>query len=240
MKQAQKMAKFAGRTPDSLRNADLSAELETEQERRGDIARLKAENIYEEVLPGVSVRYTMNSEAVKEDIILANAQALDNASLRLPKDFDYAVTEGQQLKVLDKATGAELFNMSTPVVYDAAGRETIADAVLTDCGEYVRMAYVIDPAFMAEAQFPVTIDPIINSTNPVHNIQDTTLGRGSSMTPYTENHMKIGKYNGSVDCVGLLKFNILAIPKACDTVIQAVLQLASKSSSTSRPIRRMR
>lgn len=234
------MAKFAGRTPDSLRNADLSAELETEQERRGDIARLKAENIYEEVLPGVSVRYTMNSEAVKEDIILANAQALDNASLRLPKDFDYAVTEGQQLKVLDKATGAELFNMSTPVVYDAAGRETIADAVLTDCGEYVRMAYVIDPAFMAEAQFPVTIDPIINSTNPVHNIQDTTLGRGSSMTPYTENHMKIGKYNGSVDCVGLLKFNILAIPKACDTVIQAVLQLASKSSSTSRPIRRMR
>ena len=51
MKQAQKMAKFAGRTPDSLRNADLSAELETEQERRGDIARLKAENIMRKLSP---------------------------------------------------------------------------------------------------------------------------------------------------------------------------------------------
>ncbi len=236
VKQAQKMAKFVGRTLDSLKNADLSSEIETEQERRGDIAKLKAANTYEEVLPGVSVRYTLSSETVKEDIILAKAEALSRAAIRLPRQFDYAVDESKKLLVKDKDTGDIAFTMNTPFVYDAAGKETIADIVLTDCGEYIRMEYVLDATFMAEAQFPVTIDPVINSTNPVHNIQDTTLGRGSSMTPYTENHMKIGKYNGSVDCVGLLKFNILAVPKACDTVIQAVLQLAPKSSSTSKYI----
>ena len=236
VKQAQKMAKFVGRTIDSLKNADLSAEIETEQERRGDIARLKAENTYEEVLPGVSVRYTLRSETVKEDIILANAEALSRTAVRLPKQYDYAVDEGKKLLVKDKATGGVVFTMATPFVYDAAGKETIADVVLTDCGEYVRMEYVLDAAFMAEAQFPVTIDPVVHSTNPVNNIQDTTLGEGSSLKPYTENHMKIGKYGGTMRCVGLLKFNILAIPKACDTVIQAVLQLAPKSCSTSNYI----
>ena len=236
VKQAQKMAKFVGRTIDSLKNADLSAEIETEQERRGDIARLKAENTYEEVLPGVSVRYTLRSETVKEDIILANAEALSRTAVRLPKQYDYAVDEGKKLLVKDKATGGVVFTMATPFVYDAAGKETIADVVLTDCGEYVRMEYVLDAAFMAEAQFPVTIDPVVSSTNPVHNIQDTTLGEGQSAKPYTADHLKIGKYNGSVRCVGLLKFNHLAVMPASDTVVGAVLQIRTKSSSTSNYI----
>ena len=236
VKQAQKMAKFVGRTIDSLKNADLSAEIETEQERRGDIARLKAENTYEEVLPGVSVRYTLRSKTVKEDIILANAEALSRTAIRLPKQYDYAVDEGKKLLVKDKATGSVVFTMATPFVYDAAGKETIADVVLTDCGEYVRMEYVLDAAFMTEAQFPVTIDPVVSSTNPVHNIQDTTLGEGQSAKPYTADHLKIGKYNGSVRCVGLLKFNHLAVMPASDTVVGAVLQIRTKSSSTSNYI----
>lgn len=233
VKMAQKTPKFVGRTLESLQMADLEAELETEQEKRADIANLRAQNRYDEVLPGVSVRYTLNGESVKEDIILANAQALAHASLRLPADFAYEVTEAQQLRVLDKVDGAELFSMSTPVVYDAEGKETIAQVVLTDCDGYVRMAYAIDPAFMAEAAYPVTIDPIIHSSNPVNNIQDTTLCENLTLRPYTQDHIRIGRTAG-IYCVGLLKFNILAIPKACDTVVQAVLQMAVKSSSTSK------
>ena len=126
--------------------------------------------------------------------------------------------------------------METPVVYDAAGSETIADVVLTDCGEYTRMEYVLDAAFMADAQFPVTIDPIIKSSNPAQNIEDTTLGEGSTLKPYKENHLKIGKYNGSVRCVGLFQFRTIAIPSASDTVISAVLQMCPKSAPTTNYI----
>ena len=38
---------------------------------------------------------------------------------------------------------------------------------------------------MNDAVYPVTIDPVIHSTNAVHNIQDTTLGEGQSAKPYT-------------------------------------------------------
>ena len=40
----------------------------------------------ESALPGVSVRHTVNGEALKEDIILENAEALHRAALRLPKE----------------------------------------------------------------------------------------------------------------------------------------------------------
>ena len=115
--------------------------------------------------------------------------------------------------------------MDAPYVYDANGNDTIARVVLSDCGEYIRLAYALDDAFLAKAVFPVTIDPVIHSGGALTNIQDTTLGEGQSFTPYTEDHMKVGKFSGSVRCVGLLKFNALAIPRASDAVISAVLQI---------------
>lgn len=236
VKQAQKMPKFVGRTVESLRSADLAAEIETAQEQRGDVDRLKAENIYEEVLPGVSVRYTVMSDRVKEDIILSNAEALSRAAIRLPKAFEYEMTDAAQLLVKDVQSGEVVFMMDAPLVYDAKGKETLAQVVLTDAGEYVRMEYVIDPLFMADAVYPVTIDPVIHSTNAVHNIQDTTLGEGQSARPYTADHLKIGKYGGTLRCVGLLQFETLAIPPAGNTIVSAVLQMHTMSGSTSNVV----
>ena len=78
------------------------------------------------VLPGVSVRYTVNGEALKEDIILENAEALHLAALRLPQEYDYEVTARRELLVKDQATGKALFCMDAPLVYDAEGKETAA------------------------------------------------------------------------------------------------------------------
>ncbi len=152
-KLAQKQPKYVGRTLSDLQAADLEKELGTEQERRADIAKLRSQSIYEELLPGVSVKYTLSSESVKEDIILSEAEALKNAAIRLSKEYEYKVTDGHELKVLDKSNGKELFVMSAPVVYDAEGAETDAEIALTDCGEYVRMEYQIDPEYMAKAAY---------------------------------------------------------------------------------------
>ena len=233
--QAQAMPKFVGRTVESLKAADLTAEIETAQEQRGDIAQLKSENTYENVLPGVSVRYTLASDRVKEDIILANAEALSRAAIRLPKAFDYEATDSAQLLVKDAQSGAVAFRMDTPLVYDAEGKETLAEIVLTDAGEYVRMEYRIDPLFMNDAVYPVTIDPVVHSGRPALTIQDTTIRQGSTAHPYTDAYLKLGVKSGNYH-VALLKFNILAIPKASDTVIQAVLQMAVRSSSSSKYI----
>ena len=233
---AKKMPKFVGRTVSSLRNEDLAAAIETEQERRADIAALKAETAYENVLPGVSVRYELNGGSLKEDIILANRDALAHAAIRLPAEYDYEVSDANELCVLDRETGKQLFSMNTPIVYDAQNERTIAAVVLTACGAYTRMEYRIEEAYLNRAVFPVTIDPVVNSSNAIQNIQDTTIGEGRSYGYPNETYMMVGKYNGSVNTVAMLKFVQLARLTASDTVISAVLNITPKSSDSSKYI----
>ena len=236
VKMAQQMPKFAGRTIESLQNEDLAVEIETEQERRADIVALKAETAYENVLPGVSVRYELNGSALKEDIILANKEALAHAAIRLPAEYDYAVSGKNELIVLDKQTGEQLFSMNTPLVYDAEDKQIIAEVVLTACKDYTRMEYRIDEDYLNNAVYPVTIDPVVNSTNAINNIQDTTIGQGRDYGYPNETYMMVGKYNSSVNTVAMLKFVQLAKLTASDTVISAVLNIAPKSSGSSKYI----
>lgn len=219
VKMARQMSKFAGRTIESLQNADLAAELETEQERRADIAALKAETAYENVLPGVSVRYELNGSALKEDIILANKDALAQAAIRLPATYDYTVTEKNALIVMDKRTGEQLFSMNTPLVYDAEDKQVIANVVLTACNGYTRMEYHIDEDYLNNAVYPVTIDPVVNSSNAINNIQDTTIGQGRDYGYPNEEYMMVGKYNSSVNTVAMLKFVQLAKLTASDMIL---------------------
>ena len=95
------ISRYAGRTAESLQGADLAAELETAQAARMDICALRAENRYDEVLPGVSVTYELVSDALKENIILADAAALGRAAIRMPGDYSYEVTPEQELLVQD-------------------------------------------------------------------------------------------------------------------------------------------
>ena len=230
VEQAKKLGKYAGRTEESLKAADLAAELESAQERRSDIAALKAENTYAEILPGVSVRYTLHGMRVKEDIILAEAGALKRAAIRLPKEYEYDVTVKGELLAQDRQTGAILFSMDAPVVYDAEGRKTVAGVTLTDCGSYTRMEYEIEEGYLAEAAYPVTIDPVINSSAASTNIHDTTICRGYNFGRPNDAYMMIGKYNGVSDMLAMLKFRQLAKLTASDTVISAVLNVAPKSA----------
>ena len=227
---AAAMPKFVGLTRASLLAKDLSAELESPQQRRGDLVRLRSENAYDEILPGVSVRYTLNGQSLKEDIIVASPDALARTALRLPKDFTYELTEYGSLLV--KKEDTVLFTLNTPFVFDADGNQTIAASALSDCGDYVRLAYVIDPEFLAGASFPITIDPLVNTQDPVHNIQDTTLTEGSSAKPYTAPYLYVGKSSGKRN-VAVIKFNTIPIPQAKDAVVSAQLAMVCTATSGS-------
>ncbi|HIV31669.1 MAG TPA: hypothetical protein IAB20_12275, partial [Candidatus Pullichristensenella excrementipullorum] len=128
---AQATPLFVGRTRASLEKADLSV-LETEAEKRADLtATMDSDAIYENVLPGLSVRYTLHGQTLKEDLILANAAALPHAALRLPDTYDYEAMDDGSVSVRDKATGESIFVFEAPYVYDAENAEIPATVVLT-------------------------------------------------------------------------------------------------------------
>ena len=224
---ARALPKFVGRTLESLETADLPAELENAQERRAALPRLNAENTYEGVLPGVSVRYSVNGETLKEDIILASADALSRAAIRLPKDYDYEVTEQSELRVKDRETGETRFIMRRPNVYDSSGEEVFASVVLSDMDEYVRMEYVVDAAFMESAAYPVTIDPIVQTSTTNVSVCDAYIWKKNPNTNYGDvSLMRCGTGSGG-ESISLIKFNKLIRLKASDTVLSATLRVSA-------------
>ena len=233
---AQATPLFVGRTRASLEKADLSV-LETEAEKRADLtATMDSDAIYENVLPGLSVRYTLHGQTLKEDLILANAAALPHAALRLPDTYDYEAMDDGSVSVRDKVTGECYYVFEAPYVYDAENAEIPATVVLTPVSDGVRMHYALDGEALAQAAFPVTIDPLIRSANANKYTEFTCLADGQSL-PYSQaqDHIKTGAYNGK-QCVGMLRFLSLAPLEASDTVIQAQLCMYSKNRSTSNYI----
>lgn len=224
---AQRLPKYVGRTVESLKTADLEHEIESAQDRRASIAKLRAENTYNNVRPGINVRYSLNGEAMKEDIIIANAEALDSAALRLPKSYNYRVAEDKRLLVLDPATGEVRFSMSTPVVFDDAGAEAMADIILTDKGDYIRLAYVLPDEFIQKAVFPVTIDPVVQTATTNAAVCDAYIWANNPSTNYGSVHlMRCGDGTGG-ESLALIKFNKLIKLRASDTVLSAQLRVTA-------------
>ena len=226
---AQSLPRFAGRTLESLEAADLSAELESPQERRAALPCLRAENTYEGALPGVSVRYTVNGEALKEDIILENAEALHLAALRLPQEYDYEVTARRELLVKDQTTGKALFRMDAPLVYDAEGAATLAAVTLEEAEDGVILRYSLSEAFLSEATFPVTIDPVVRTATTDAAVADTYIWEKNPDTNYGDVYlMRCGHGEGG-ESIALVRFKQLIALRASDTVISAQLRMHEQS-----------
>lgn len=236
VKVAQRMGKYAGRTIESLQTADLEHEIDSAQDRRATIAKLRAENTYENVRPGISVRYSLNGETMKEDIILSSAAALEYAALKLPKTYRYEVTEDNQLFVFDPETDKRCFIMSAPFVYDAAGEETIADVVLENKADYVRLSYELDQNFLSKAVYPITIDPVVQTETTNAAVCDSYIWAKNPNTNYGSVYlMRCGDGSGG-ESLALIKFNQLIKVRASDTILSAQLRITAYNYPDSNEI----
>ena len=225
---AQKLPQYVGRTLDSLLSANLSEEMETPEERRMLPIRMRSEARYDQICPGVSVRYSLSGERLKEDILLDNADALDRVVIRLSDAFDYRISEDDELLACVPETGEMAFMMSTPVVYDAAQRFTQAQIQLEKADGFVRMRYVLEENWLRDAVFPVTIDPVIVTkvedaaiedayiwNNPNSNYRNTNFGKAHLM--------RCGLGEGG-ESISLIRFKTLVNQRASDTILSAQLR----------------
>lgn len=137
-----------------MTTAQLDRALRTNAERRGSTLEKAAEIAYANILPGVTARYHLESARVKEDIVAGSAAALASVALRLRGDYEYAVAADQSVRVLDKESKEALFTFAPPRVYDAQGKEEIAQVQLESAEGYTRMTYRLSDGFLADAAYP--------------------------------------------------------------------------------------
>jgi RHS repeat-associated protein len=237
IRRAKERHEYAKRDVESFTDEELK-QMETGEERRSDLTEKTSQVEYNEILPGVTVRYTLSGGQLKEDIIAQDREALSRIPLRLPGRYTYLVNEDQSVSVRDQSD-REIFSFDMPVVYDAHRVSTIAKVLLTRCDGYVRLNYELDEDFLAAAQFPVTIDPVARDRGTSSNVEAFYVNtKKNSNDQYDSNNhtstkLLVGK-NGTKEYATVLRFKTLALLKASDTVVSAKLKLTVMTPSTAK------
>lgn len=154
---------------------------------------------YEDILPGVSVRYTSMPDGLKEDIVLAGLGAARSFVFEVEASQDLRVVESSagDIAFLDGA-GKTQFAIVPPFMSDSSGSPTGYSRAVSLSLERVAGLHLVtltaDPSWLAapERVWPVRIDPtvVVGGTD--------WLGRPI----YLDCYLQSGSYSDVPDCGG--------------------------------------
>jgi len=173
------------------------------------LTKISRSVFYDDVFVGVDIQYTVNSDSVKENIIVD--RYITNFSL----SFTY--TTGKLLLVITDETnyafvtseGEEVFHFDPLVMYDSASNASDKVALVVQevkKGEY-SVTIIPDDEWMKTAVYPVTIDPIISSAVQSMSIYDTYVSEANPTTNYsTSDYIWISGTTSTAEYRGLLYF----------------------------------
>ena len=198
---------------------------------------------YTSVYNGVNVRYDLNSNRLKESVIISAAPAgrtgyqylleTQNLVLELQEDnsiFAFAA---------DHADGDEpLFFMPAPYMYDQnmAYCDDI-DLVLTATDGGYLLSYLLPQEWMAaeERAYPVVLDPVVDAELSFTNIADQTVFSITQLS-YTWGMLCIGQGQYGIGR-SFLKYKNLPALTSADVIVKAQMALYKiQTSSTSSEI----
>jgi len=143
----------------------------------GDVAR------YADVLPGVSARYTVGNDSVKEDLVFEDGRTSSVA-------FSLAAAEGLTPKAVKggvallDAAGKVRLRFARPFLYDSKGFEVPASRLKSKLerdrtGWKLRLA--LDADWLAEETKtgPVTLDPVVSTAPGQDCLIDSIVANGN-------------------------------------------------------------
>lgn len=218
---------MAAEKPEMLSLEKLDSGLRTPVEQRLSRIEKQSEVMYSDILPGISVRYTITDGGVKEDIIVNNEAAQKNVAIRLPLEYNYVINEDQSVSVMDGDDVAFTFN--PPVVYDADGNEDVAAVQLQHLENCILFSYDIAPDFLAKAAYPITIDPVVKTGYKDESaVTDCFIKSSNKSAVETQDTILRCGYDGGTEYIPLIRFNKLVKLSAADTMISAHLKLTAK------------
>ena len=203
--------------------------------------KLYSQVIYADVFENTDVVYDLESNAVKESIVLEQY----NGAL---EGYRYTLYTGTLVPVMDDAGHIDLFapGSSEPVMYlpspymlDNNGEYCDEVQVTLTGGDGVyTMTYSLPQQWLAEEDraWPVILDPIVRASAKTQNIQDRTVCEKKTFSVnasmfyagYAEDRGKIR---------GFLQYNSLPVLTSSDVVVSAIFSLNKVvNSSPSAPI----
>lgn len=240
-----------GEAPDQSRQAAVSAQVETgemrrsadeqqglvqtSKDQRSDMSDLYSTAVYPGLLPGCDIAYAVTPAGVKESIIINSP--VSQLSIAMYMEFaglTPLLREDGSIDLCDE-TGQAVLQIPRPNLldqsdeYDYSVRTELT--AVSDHGWLLR--YTPDPAYLKTAQYPVILDPWLQTSSVRSDIRDASVFINYPNTNYqNETILYIGQ--GSTRGVAriFLKFNNLPTLTASQRVHYAELQLYKRAVTT--------
>ncbi|MCX6021929.1 MAG: DNRLRE domain-containing protein, partial [Chloroflexi bacterium] len=218
--------------------------------RPAQVATQDAEIRYVHALPGVTIRYTVDGELLKEDIILETPAALRSLgeragvpTLSFGLDLEGVTAKEQRdggVAFVD-SKGQRLLAMPRPFMADSArrnpGRSDDVRVALTPQGNGgVRLDLLLDRAWLEDPdrQYPIVVDPSLVTTPYQPGDNDTFPAKDTwvSSTPWNQNHDLEQTLQVGIDARTLLEFDTPMFLAADSIISSASLSLTAHGSGT--------
>ena len=210
-----------------------------EDERRRRLPKQSSSVLYENVFTDTDLVCRLQGESFKDDICLK--------SINAPHTFTFAVqTSGLQLVRQEDGTilayeegdTEPVFTLPPAFMYDAQGKNGTVETRLERAEEGYRIVMVCDETFLAQATFPVTVDPIVHSILHSSAMQDkyvTTIDPNNKEKVGDAN-LRICKNTSYGECRSYLKFTTLPGLSSSDTITKAYLTMSLYDAVSSQSV----
>ncbi|HIU14971.1 MAG TPA: DNRLRE domain-containing protein, partial [Candidatus Ventricola intestinavium] len=211
-----------------------------EDARRADLSHVETELTYEEILPHVDLICRIQGTAFKDDIVLKNAQAPHEVTFDLTaQGVDPVMQEGGAMAAY--ASGQPdriLFTLPAAFMRDSAGRiGEVTTRLLQEDGRN-RLTLTCDPAFLADAAFPVVIDPLVQTEEHSSAMEDNfvTDSAPNTVQGYAGGRLRICDNTSYGECRSFLKFTDLPYFLPSHMVTKAYLRMSLYTQQGSQAV----
>ncbi|NPV90329.1 MAG: RHS repeat protein [Firmicutes bacterium] len=171
----------------------LSVKLKDAAPAVGEIA--KNSILYPNIYPETDLLYTVEKTRVKESIILKRYTGIDSFSFEFDKaNSNYVKGDDSTYKFYKLGSDEPLYCLEKPYAVDSRGG--YCDNVILELTDEGNMNLSIDPYWLRDAVYPVTVDPTIvltestgagNGIEAYYNYTGGSLGGGWSVSTNTYN-----------------------------------------------------
>ncbi len=221
---------------------------EDEDAKRADLSKVETSLTYEEILPNVDLVCRLQGTAFKDDIILKSAEAphkfifdmeLNGVDLHMQEDGTILAMEAQRAsrKRVQKEA-KKVFTLPAAFMRDNNGNIGEVKTELVQEKDKAEMILICDENFLANAAFPVVVDPLVQTTEHSSTMEDNyvTSNSPSSVQSYSSGRLRICKNSSYGECRAFLKFTELPYFYPSNMVTKAYLRMSLYSNSPTQAV----
>ena len=165
------------------------------------VPHLNGEGVYEEILPGIDLHYSIQGEQLKENIRLNRKEAAEqelsfqlmHPGMELRSEED----GGLGLYDSENQESGRIFRLVKPYMYDAAGNQSLQVEFQVEIGTESSVIKVVpDREWMqgTERVYPIVIDPMTETSKTKGNIEDTYVFTGGNVPENPGNVYAYGSF----------------------------------------------